>query len=76
MFNFFLSPIGKYVAITMLVLGLTGYVIYQIRQDAIDDIQLETTKDELRRIGNAVTSGDAVNTSPDRVRDTDGHKRD
>jgi hypothetical protein len=60
----------------MLAIALTSYGIHLIRVQAVAEIEAKATADALRRVGNAVTAGDAVNVNPDRVRDTDGHKRD
>lgn len=76
MFNFLFTPIGRYAALAMLAICLTTYGIHLIRKEAVSEIEAQARQDELKRIGNAVNAGDAVNTSPERVRDTDGHKRD
>jgi hypothetical protein len=60
----------------MLVLGLTSCVIYKIRADAVADIEAAAVSDALRRTQNAIRAGDAVDVSPDRVRDPDRNKRD
>jgi hypothetical protein len=75
-FSFLLTPLGRYVALGMLVICLTGYGIHLIREQAVAEIEAKAQEDALKRIGNAVTAGDAVNINPDRVRDSDGHKRD
>lgn len=76
MFSLFFSPLGKYAAILMLVIGLTSCIIYKIRADAIAEIEAKATADVLRRTQDAVRAGDAVDTSPDRLLQSDGHKRD
>ena len=76
MLSLLFSPLGKYVAILMLVIGLTSCIIYKIRADAIAEIEAKATADVLRRTQDAVRAGDAVDTSPDRLLQSDGHKRD
>lgn len=76
MLSLLFSPLGKYAAILMLVIGLTSCVIYKIRADAIAEIEAKATADVLRRTQDAVRAGDAVDTSPDRLLQSDGHKRD
>ena len=76
MFSLLFSPVGRVVVLLMLVVGLTTYGIHLIRQSAIQEIERKATEDALRRVENAVRAGDAVDTSPDRVRESDGHKRD
>lgn len=46
------------------------------RQDARASIEGKATKDALNRTQAAVRAGDAVNSSPGRLRDSDGHRRD
>jgi high-affinity K+ transport system ATPase subunit B len=75
-FSFLFTPIGRYVAIGMLVLGLTSCVIYKIRADAIAEIEAKATADVLRRTQDAVRAGDTVDTSPDGLLKSDGHRRD
>jgi hypothetical protein len=57
------------------IMVLSG-VYFKIRADAVAEIEAAATADALRRMGRAVNAGDAVDTSPERVRDSDGHKRD
>ena len=76
MLSLLFSPLGKYAAILMLVIGLTSCIIYKIRADAIAEIEAKATADVLRRTQDAVRAGDAVDTSPDRLLQSDGHKRD
>ena len=76
MFSLLFTPVGRYLAMAAVVVVVLGGVYFKIRSDAIAEVEAKATADALRRVGNAVTAGDAVNVNPDRVRDTDGHKRD
>ena len=76
MFSLLFTPLGRYIAIGLLVIGLTSCVIYKIRADAIAEIEAKATADALRRTQNAIRAGDAVDISPDRVLNSDGHRRD
>ena len=76
MLSLLFTPLGRYVAIGMLVLGLTSCVIYKIRADAIAEVEAKATADVLRRTQDAVRAGDAVDTSADGLLKSDGHKRD
>ena len=76
MFSLLFTPIGRYAAIAMLVIGLTSCVIYKIRADAIAEIEAKATADALRRTQDAVRAGDTVDTSPDGLLKSDGHRRD
>ena len=75
-FNFIFTPLGRYVAIGLLVFGLTSCVIYKIKADATAEIEAAATADALRRTQNAIRAGDAVDLSPDGLLKSDGHRRD
>ena len=76
MFSILLTPFGRYVALAIAGLMLIAYGIHSIKEGAVAEIKAEATADALRRTQDAVRAGDAVDTSPDRVRESDGHKRD
>ena len=76
MFSLLFTPIGRYAAIAVVIaLTLTG-VYYKIRRDAVAEIEAAATADVLRRTRNAVDAADALDLSPDRVREPDQHRRD
>jgi hypothetical protein len=60
----------------ILVAMALGAVYVKIRADAVAELQAVATSDALRRTGDAVRAGDAVDVSPDRLRDADKHARD
>ena len=75
-FSLLFTPVGRYAVIgVIIVMTLTG-VYYKIRADAVAEVEAAATADVLRRTRNAVDASDAVNISPDRVRDPDQHRRD
>ena len=76
MLSLLFTPVGRYLAIAMLVIGLTSCAIYKIRADAVAEIEAKATADALRRVQNAVRAGDAVDVTPDGLLKSDGHKRD
>ena len=76
MFSFLFTPLGRYVAIGMLAIALTSYVIHLIRKQAVAEIEAAATADVLRRTQDAVRAGDSVDVSPDGLLKSDGHKRD
>jgi hypothetical protein len=76
MIGLFFSPLGKYLLIGGLVLSLLGGVYLKIRGDAIAEVTAEAQADALRRVQNAISSGDNAAVSPDRLLESDGHKRD
>lgn len=76
MFSLLLSPIGRYLAAAVAIVVTLGGVYFKIRADAIAEVEAAATADILRRTQDAIRAGDAVDISPDRVRESDGHRRD
>lgn len=76
MIAFLLTPIGRYVAIAIIVVvALTG-VYYKIRADAIAEVEAAAQADVLRRTQNAIHAGDSVADDPAKLRERDKHQRD
>jgi hypothetical protein len=76
MFNLLFTPLGRYLIMAVAAIVVLSGVYFKIRADAIAGVEAAANSDALRRIGNAVNAGDAVDTSLDRVRNSDGHRRD
>ena len=76
MFPLLFSPLGRYILIGGAALMLLGGVYLKIRADAVAEIQAAAQADALRRVQNAITSGDNAVVSPDRLFESDGHRRD
>ena len=76
MIAFLFSPIGRYVAIGLVIFMAASGIYYKIRADAIAEIEAQATADAIRRMQNAVNAGDAINTSPDKLRESDRNARD
>ena len=70
------SPIGRYAAIALVVVVALGGVYVKIRADAVAEIEAAARTDALRRVQDAVTAGDNANIGPERLLETDGHRRD
>ena len=75
-FSLLFTPVGRYAVMGVIIVMALSGVYYKIRRDAVAEVEAAATADVLRRTGNAIRFGDAVNTSPDRVRDPDQHRRD
>jgi len=76
MIPFLFTPIGRYVAIAIIVvMALTG-VYYKIRADAIAEVEAAAQADVLRRTQNAIHAGDSVADDPAKLRERDKHQRD
>lgn len=71
-----LTPIGRYVAIAVVAVTIAGGLYMKIRSDAVAEYEAKATAEQLRRTDNAIRAGDAVNISPDRLRDADRNARD
>ena len=76
MFSLLFTPLGRYILIGGLVVIALGGVYYKIRADAVAEIQAAATADALRRTQDAIRAGDAVDTSPNGLLKSDGHRRD
>lgn len=76
MFSLLFTPLGRYAIIAIICLMALGGVYMKIRHDSVAEIELKASIDALRRTQDAIRAGDAVDISPDRVRESDGHKRD
>lgn len=71
-----LTPIGRYVAIALVAVAIAGGLYMKIRSDAVAEYEAKAIAEQLRRTDNAIRAGDAVNISPDRLRDADRNARD
>jgi hypothetical protein len=76
MIAFLFTPVGRYVAIGIVILMAASGAYWKIRADAVAEIEAAAQADVLRRTQNALTAGDAVNTSIDKLRQSDGNARD
>ena len=76
MIAFILGPIGRYVAAIAAVVVVLGWVYVEIRSDAISETIAISDKEALRRTQNAIASGDAAATDPERLLEDDGHRRE
>jgi len=75
-FSLLLTPAGRYVVFALAAVVLVFSTYMKIRSDAVAGVEAAATADALRRTENAITAGDAVDTSPDGLLKSDGHKRD
>jgi len=76
MIAFLFTPIGRYVAIGAVILMALGAVYVKIRADAVAEVAAAATADALGRVQDAVRAGDSAVISPERLLETDGHRRD
>ena len=76
MFSLLFTPVGRDLVMAFAAIVVLSGVYFKIRADAVAEVEAAATADALRRMGRAVNAGDAVDTSPERVRESDGHRRD
>lgn len=76
MIGLLFSPIGRYALIGIIVIMVLAGGYVKIQSDAVNSIKAQANSDALKRTQNAVTAGDAVDVSPDRLLQDDGHRRD
>lgn len=76
MIGLLFTPLGRYLLIGGLAVMVLGGVYVKIRSDAVDEIRAQATSDALKRMQDAIISGDAAAVSPDRLLQDDGHRRD
>lgn len=76
MIAWLLSPVGRFLASVGAVLAAIAAVYAKGRADGATELENEAVKDALGRTQDAVSAGDAVSSDPDRLRESDGHRRD
>jgi high-affinity K+ transport system ATPase subunit B len=75
-FSLLFTPLGRYIAIGGIIVMVMLGAYWKIRADAVAEVEAAATADVLRRTQNAIRAGDAVDTSPDSLLKSDGHRRD
>ena len=76
MFSLLFTPLGRYLVLGLAILLVVSSIYWKIRADAVAEIEAAATADVLKRTQDAVRAGDALNLSPDRVREPDRNERD
>lgn len=72
----FLSPIGRYVGIFLAAAVILGGLYWNFRSSIRNEVQGEIMQESLGKIIDAISAGDAVNNSPERLRAPDKSCRD
>jgi hypothetical protein len=76
MIGLLFSPLGRYIVIGGVILvALTG-VYFKIRADAVEDMKAKAQADIIERTKDALDAANSVNLTPERLRESDGHRRD
>lgn len=76
MISLFFTPLGRYITIGGGILFILFGVYLKIRVDAVADMKARAQADILERTQNALDAANAVDLNLERLRDTDGHRRD
>ena len=76
MIGLLFSPLGRYLLIGGAVIMALGGVYLKIRADAIEDMKAKAQADIIERTKDALDAASSVNLSPERLRESDGHRRD
>jgi len=76
MIGLLFSPLGRYLLIGGVILMALGGVYLKIRADAIEDMKARAQADIIERTKDALDAASSVNLSPERLRESDGHRRD
>jgi len=74
--SYLISPIGRYIAGAIAAIVVLGSIYVKIRSDAISETIALSDKEALKRTQDAIASGDAAATDPERLLEDDGHRRD
>jgi hypothetical protein len=70
------TPLGRYIAIGGGVIVVLFGVYLKIRADAVEDMKAKAQADIIERTKDALDAAGAVDLNPERLRNTDGHRRD
>ena len=76
MITLLFSPLGRYIAIAGVLLVVLGGIYVKIKSDAVSEFQATATSEALKRTQDAIAAGDAAAISPERLLESDGHRRD
>ena len=76
MITLLFSPIGRYIAIGGVILAALFGIYLKIRADAVEDMKAQAQADIIERTKDALDAANSVNLDPERLRESDGHRRD
>lgn len=76
MIGLLFSPLGRYIAIGGIIFVALAGVYFKIRADAIEDMKAKAQADIIERTKDALDAASSVDLNPERLRESDGHRRD
>lgn len=71
-----IGPIGRWVVLAVVAVIAVWFVVHSIQESAIQGAANQAVQDANKRLQDAVRNGDAVDTSPDKLRQPNPHCRD
>ena len=76
MIGLLFSPLGRYIVIGGVVFIALAGVYFKIRADAVEDMKAKAQADIIERTKDALDAANSVNLTPERLRESDVHRRD
>jgi hypothetical protein len=76
MIGLLFSPLGRYIVIGGIIFVALAGVYFKIRADAIEDMKAKAQADIIERTKDALDAASSVDLNPERLRESDGHRRD
>lgn len=70
------GPIGRWVLLAVVAVLVALFVVHSIRESAIQGATNQAVQDANKRLQDALRNGDAVDTSPGKLRQPNPHCRD
>lgn len=70
------TPLGRYIALGGIFLIAIFGLYLKVRSDAVEDMKAKAQADIIERTKDALDAAGSVDLNPERLRDTDGHRRD
>ena len=73
---FLFTPFGRYIAIGGISLIAIFGLYLKVRADAVEDMKAKVQADIIERTKDALDAASSVDLNPERLRESDGHRRD
>jgi hypothetical protein len=76
MISLLFTPLGRYVTIGGVFLIAFFGLYLKIKADAVEDMKAKVQADIIERTKDALDAASSVDLNPERLRESDGHRRD
>lgn len=70
------TPLGRYITIGGGILVVLFGVYFKIKADAVEDMKAKAQADIIERTKDALEAASSVDLNLERLRESDGHRRD